>query len=766
MADGSGKHRVAVLGGGIAALTAAYQLSEDDRYAVTVYQMGWRLGGQGASGRNQDQAQRIEEHGLHIWFGFYENAFALMRRCYQALGRPPGAPLSSVETAFTPVDSLLIEEHLGGQALRWPISFPTNGLRPGEGADRPSLWGTLVLALKWMLELELQTPLTGGKPVPWGAPGPWWQRLLQAGLRAAEWARGLFGGGMPGFSQLPRWLQQLIGDLDARVDLAAERVGTWALRQLVAFVDALPLDPGDHHTEHHAAIRYLLGQFARHTWEHLEARVDTNPEARRLWIMLYLIATCVAGAIDDDVFGRGFDPLDEYELTEWLYAHRLLDNQRANDMAYRSEPMQTLYDLCFHYAEGDTARPAMAAGVGLRTLAEIFFGYKGSLYYTMNAAMGDTVFAPLYQVLRNRGVEFKFFHRVTGFEVDTTAKVVTGVRLSRQVNLKVGEYDPLLLVKDLPCWPSEPLYDQIVEGEELRAAARAYREAQQRAAMAEMRALGAMGSHPIPFPVSLEHSAGWTTWRDTGGEVTLRAGVDFDHVILGIGAGALPLICDELAAADSRWAAMLTNSHTVATQAMQIWLRPSEGQLGVPPGNRVTGGWIEPYSSLTNFGDLLLRENWPANDAPRDIVYACGVLADQHCTSQWDADTAAKQAALDLLRNEASPLWPRIANPAHPAGIDWEQLAATDDVEGEARFNAQYWRGNADPTERYVLTLPKTTKYRMKAGESGFANLILAGNWIDTGYNVACVETAVMSGMQAARVLTGEPFLIPGEQGI
>ncbi len=49
------KTRVAVLGGGVAAMTAAFELSRTEelrqKYDVTVYQMGWRLGGKGASGR-------------------------------------------------------------------------------------------------------------------------------------------------------------------------------------------------------------------------------------------------------------------------------------------------------------------------------------------------------------------------------------------------------------------------------------------------------------------------------------------------------------------------------------------------------------------------------------------------------------------------------------------------------------------------------------------------------------------------------------------
>src|SRR5262249_41895775 len=77
-------------GGGAAALTAAFELTRGDwrsRFdSVVVYQSGWRLGGKGASGRGV--GGRIEEHGLHVWFGAYDNAFALMRDCYAELDAP------------------------------------------------------------------------------------------------------------------------------------------------------------------------------------------------------------------------------------------------------------------------------------------------------------------------------------------------------------------------------------------------------------------------------------------------------------------------------------------------------------------------------------------------------------------------------------------------------------------------------------------------------------------------------------------------------
>src|SRR6476619_1861424 len=102
------RQKGAVLGGGVASIVAAFELTSTEelraRYEVTVHQLGWRLGGKCASGRNERHGQRIEEHGLHIWLGFYENAFRVMRETYAALGRPRGAPLATWRDAFKPCD--------------------------------------------------------------------------------------------------------------------------------------------------------------------------------------------------------------------------------------------------------------------------------------------------------------------------------------------------------------------------------------------------------------------------------------------------------------------------------------------------------------------------------------------------------------------------------------------------------------------------------------------------------------------------------------
>ncbi len=102
-AAAGGPTRVAVLGGGIAGLTAAFELTRpihSGAYEVTVYTQGWRLGGKGASGR-AGPAMRIQEHGLHVWVGFSRNALGMMSECLteQALHRP-AAPAHRLHDAF------------------------------------------------------------------------------------------------------------------------------------------------------------------------------------------------------------------------------------------------------------------------------------------------------------------------------------------------------------------------------------------------------------------------------------------------------------------------------------------------------------------------------------------------------------------------------------------------------------------------------------------------------------------------------------------
>ena len=110
--------KVAILGGGAASCTAALALTGQpgwkERYDVTIYQLGWRLGGKARSGRNKDFGNRTEEIILHLIEGNYHNTLNLLRSVYEELKRPEGSPMRTFEEAFDLVSVFSF------QPVNWP----------------------------------------------------------------------------------------------------------------------------------------------------------------------------------------------------------------------------------------------------------------------------------------------------------------------------------------------------------------------------------------------------------------------------------------------------------------------------------------------------------------------------------------------------------------------------------------------------------------------------------------------------------------------
>jgi hypothetical protein len=138
--DPHASKRVAILGGGMAGLAAAWSLTAPearDAFEVTVYQRGWRLGGKAASSRGVNG--RIEEHGLHVWLGYYDNAFRLMREVYDDLDRAttdPACPIATWRDAFSPAERVGVGDGLGDDWSHWVATFGRNDEEPG-GAGAP-----------------------------------------------------------------------------------------------------------------------------------------------------------------------------------------------------------------------------------------------------------------------------------------------------------------------------------------------------------------------------------------------------------------------------------------------------------------------------------------------------------------------------------------------------------------------------------------------------------------------------------------------------
>ena len=90
----------------------------------------------------------------------------------------------------------------------------------------------------------------------------------------------------------------------------------------------------------------------------------------------------------------------------------------------------------------------------------------------------------------------------------------------------------------------------------------------------------------------------------------------------------------------------------------------------------------------------------------------------------------------------------------------WELLVdpQLDAPNDERRFDSQYWKANIQPSERYVLSVPGSTRHRLPAHDQDeFTNLYLAGDWTANGYNIGCVEAATMSGLLAANAIADYP---------
>jgi uncharacterized protein with NAD-binding domain and iron-sulfur cluster len=665
--------KVAILGGGAGALSAAFGLTAmpgwRERYEITVYQQGWRLGGKGASGRNARLGQRIEEHGLHIWFGHYANAFALMRSVYAELARAPQAPLATWDAAFRPQDYIALAEQAGNRWQPWNLVLPRRPGEPGTGSDPVTPWALAREVIRWL---------------------PRWQTSLTATA-----------------------LEQLAARLpdDARTHTAADRA---------ALGDAIE----------------RLGM----TIESLQGAAIDGTGLRHALVGLNIGYTVLRGMLADGVFTLGFDAINHEDLRAWLRRHG-----GDPQLCVESAPVRALYELLFAYEDGDPGRPNLEAGTGLRWMLRMGFAYRGSVMYRMTAGMGDAVFAPLYEVLAARGVRFAFFHRVEELVPDGDG--IGAVRLSEQVSLPRGRYEPLIDVKGLPCWPSEPLWGQLDPG--------------QAALLQE-------------YGIDLE--SWYSQWPDIyqrafGAPLpqrVLRRGRDFDHVVCGIPVASLPIIAPRVLDASPALRATAGRLRTIGTQAFQAWFDRGLQDLGwtFQPGGQqpVLTGFSEPFDTWAQMDQVLPREDWPAEDTPRSVSYFCGVYPAGALPPQTDhsyperSNEQVKLNAFGLLSRRIGALWPAAAQ-----GFPWSWLHDPAHGDGSARFYRQYWRANVDPSERYVLSVAGSSGYRVGAGGSGLSNLYLAGDWLRTGLDSGCVEAAVMGGLQASRALSGYPQVIEGE---
>lgn len=722
------RRKVAILGGGLASLSAAYELTSypdwRERYDVTLYQLGWRVGGKTANGFGP--GERIEERGIHIFQGWYNNAFRMVRDAYETMekhGLAEGSPLQKWDQAFVPDDATLFTEQsaVTGEWTNWPILFPYNDSVPGEGGPPPilevigegiGLLAELILGSPYAKDQswiqKLLSPLvvhTWFTP-PWEKHEPdWWKHL-----------KDLAHVGSDHDEPVLRWLSKardLARGTKTEPTVSMDGIEVAALRAAAAllggFVEVLRrLTPADRATDDRLEHIYVLAEYGL---ANLRGFLDD----------IY----------DDKTHEIDFHAVNGFDYREWLLSHGLPEDLR--DCA----PVRFIYCGCFHNQyQGAPGR--LAADLGLRSLLASVT-YRGSLVWKLVAGTGGSLTAPLYKMLVQRGVKFEFFHDVQ--EVHwSNGEEIDAISVAVQCELAPGRarYEPLLKVKGVDGWPSHPHYDQLdpAQAEKLRAGA-----------------------------IDLESP--WADWNPVRKRV-LRRGVDFDDVILGIPVRAVESICAPLVARSSAWSEMVQHVRTTPTLGVQLWFRPTLAELGMFPADWGMEEGDEPNSviyadllySWTDMGCVLSFEGWKPSEQPGELSYYCGT---------WNAGTLPPPSDHDFPKRQRAELvattrawldaqmgwfFPKaivdgrfdltlLVDPNDPSGT----RAAT----GEELLERQWFIVNAAPSDQYTLAWPGSDRYRLAADQSGFSNLFLCGDWTNFGLNIGHVEGAVTSGLLAAQ---------------
>jgi len=668
--------RVVILGGGIGAISTAFWLTSTpelrQRYTVRVYNHGWRLGGKAASGRNHEHGERIQEHGLHMLMGWYEVAFKTIRACYAEWQKEPDNPFKTWEDAFTPLRQITLEQQIpndpSGQWQTWNIPFPKTSGSPGE-AGGGFIDDVVHKILSWLLEHL-------------------WNDL-----------------------HLPDAIEPVGGELLGKAHAAA--------------VHAAALS-ADERTSVYQDILRILTDFQKWFQEFAEPFLTLfHSEGYEICTFTDFALALMIGFIRDVLpdWERGLEQLNKIEFRDWLAS------AGASPKYIGFAPVRVLYDLAFAYKNGDSStidNGRIAAGAGLWTLLRMALTYKDAPLWRMSAGMGDTIFTPMYQVLRSRGVEINLFHRVTNLQLSGDAPAIESISMYQQVDLVNGSYEPFRKVQNLPCWPAEPKWDQIVGGEGI---------ANQAWDLESM----------------------WCTYRPAGKpDVVLTRGKDFDVVVLAIPPASLRDIGAELI--DPRRcpsiAAMHANMTWVPTLASQLWLKPNLIGLGWAHGPTVLSTYADPFRSWGEMSHLLAMEAWPA-PAPLSCEYFCGTITPPpHIPPYGDRNFLKEQTDRvqqrfeQWLQANSATVWP---NTAASGGKGFNPSLVVSD----------FYRVNLDPSEMYVQTFPDSVQFRLSPGNSGVTNLFLAGDWTKGTVDGGCAEGAFESGKMAAEAICKQPLDLP-----
>lgn len=406
--------KVAILGGGCGGVSAAYHLSSPalgGRFQVSLYTQGWRLGGKGASARNPDENYRIQEHGLHVLFGFHKTVFQVLKETYDTLADNT-VRFKTVEEAFSSTRDVTLMQRVPtgskGEWEAWHFKFPP---LPGE---------------------------------------PWDQSAFSFDARVVQ--------------RIIPWIRD---HLLANFMPVGDQTGKELLNNAAQIVEEmLVLRAEDPAANLRTKLTGILRQFIEWFRNNLESHALRRPSGFEICALIDLATAVSIGYVQDVLpFGEvGFNRINDQEYKDWLLQHG------ADARYIWTAPVRCLYDLGFAFQDGfptTEQNGKIAAGVALKVTLLLCMGYNDAPLWRTNAAMGEVIFAPIYRVLESRNVEINFFHRLTNLHLAPGGRDISAIELSQQLLLK-KKYEPIFKHDQLWCWPPEPRWQFIKGGAAMR----------------------------------------------------------------------------------------------------------------------------------------------------------------------------------------------------------------------------------------------------------------------------------------------------------
>ena len=319
--------KVAILGGGAASCAAALALTDQpgwkERYDITIYQLGWRLGGKAASGRNRDYGQRSEEVAGHHFPSTYIETKTLLRSVYKELNRPEGAPFRTFEEAFK------------------SKSFWT-GLEMDCEIDKECF------SMEYLFDKLIETFLLMTK--------------------------------------------KMIKELEIEHTINEKH-----------------FKPDSSHLQFEVtSVQVLLRK--------IFPTVKNNSLTHELLSMVDTAGAVIIGFIEDNLLEVRLGTINHLDLRQWLKKHG------ASETTVDSSFVLAHYDESISYVNGE---PDMEAGTALQLFLPFYLCCEETVKWDHEAGLGDAIFAPIYEVLKDRGVHFKFFHKIEELKLsDTNSNLV------------------------------------------------------------------------------------------------------------------------------------------------------------------------------------------------------------------------------------------------------------------------------------------------------------------------------------------------------